>query len=544
MKSFLLLTLFLIPIYVFGATNCKSIDGNFKFAWGDYIGWVNFDPVYGNVRVCDDELIGYAWSENYGWINLSPTNGGVFNDGNGNLSGYAWGENLGWIDFNNVKINPNTGEFSGYAIILGGPGGKINFDCSNCKVKTEWRKVSVSLPQVSGSYLPQTIAYPTKTTTTTDINSLLNLLIQLLSKPPEVEKEITSPLLKPEKESKIIIELPAKEEIKPEKEIKPISEISYLALPDKIQDLLNKFTALKNLFNILKIKSLEDLRKISEITFRLPSINDFKQIPEEFIFAKIEKIYIKPYLIIESDYIPLIYYNLPTDKKITFIVKPKYEVEKIIGDIELINLSSKLNLFNYIKGLISNITKQNYSHNKNTQEIKFNGPYEDGTYRAEFITPKEEGYFKVLVDIYYKKLHNKKIEVGLNIKEKGSIKEKILFLIERKISNAFVYLYKFNEKSKVFELWDAKEYLQNNPQITDREGKYSFIVPEGFYYLEVQKSGYFPFRTKIFKAFDGDLINFDIELVSIYNLILFVFVFAFILILVSLIVFRIINKIL
>jgi hypothetical protein len=47
-----------------------------------------------------------------------PTNGGVFNDGQGNLSGYAWGEGLGWIDFSNVKIDPNTGEFAGYALIL------------------------------------------------------------------------------------------------------------------------------------------------------------------------------------------------------------------------------------------------------------------------------------------------------------------------------------------------------------------------------------------------------------------------------------------
>ena len=67
----------------------------------------------------------------------------VINDGYGVLSDYAWGENVGWINFNpaygGVTINSSTGEFSGYA--WGENTGWIVFNCSTSAcVKTDWRR--------------------------------------------------------------------------------------------------------------------------------------------------------------------------------------------------------------------------------------------------------------------------------------------------------------------------------------------------------------------------------------------------------------------
>jgi len=145
------LILIIFTFFLFNFVYSAGMDPIYKYAWGENIGWVNFNPINGNVNVSDTNITGFVWSENYGWINLSPTNGGVFNDGNGNLSGYAWGKNLGWIDFSHVKIKPDTGEFSGYAVILK-DNSKINFDCANCKVKTEWRKETrfLNAPLYSG----------------------------------------------------------------------------------------------------------------------------------------------------------------------------------------------------------------------------------------------------------------------------------------------------------------------------------------------------------------------------------------------------------
>lgn len=110
-----------------------NIDPNGKYAWGTNIGYINFNPTFGGVTVCNDHLEGYAWSENIGWIrlgtfsgcgahtysNTSPTDYGVNKDSVGNLTGSAWSTNAGWINFSptggGVKITLISGSFDGYA---------------------------------------------------------------------------------------------------------------------------------------------------------------------------------------------------------------------------------------------------------------------------------------------------------------------------------------------------------------------------------------------------------------------------------------------
>jgi hypothetical protein len=126
-------------------------DGS-QYAWGENVGWINFEPSEGEgVTVTNSAVTGKAWGENIGWINLSPATGGVngvTNDGAGNLSGYAWGENVGWINFAptgvGVKIDPVTGEFSGKA--WGENIGWINFAPNGKPVKTSWRGMIDNCP--------------------------------------------------------------------------------------------------------------------------------------------------------------------------------------------------------------------------------------------------------------------------------------------------------------------------------------------------------------------------------------------------------------
>ena len=124
------------------AENIDPANDDSQYAWGENVGWINFQPSFGSgVTVADTEVTGYAWGENIGWINLTPTDGGVFNDGIGNLSGYAWGENIGWINFNppngGVTINAD-GNFDGRA--WGENIGWIHFQNLTVpyKVKTAW----------------------------------------------------------------------------------------------------------------------------------------------------------------------------------------------------------------------------------------------------------------------------------------------------------------------------------------------------------------------------------------------------------------------
>lgn len=137
------------------AENIDPYDNDSQYAYGENIGWLNFEPNTGDgAQVDSDKLTGYVWAENIGWINLScentgycaTVNFGVANDGAGNLSGYAWGENVGWINFDPVVSGDPTdygvkidgdGNFSGWA--WGENIGWINFDLADyyvvaCKV--------------------------------------------------------------------------------------------------------------------------------------------------------------------------------------------------------------------------------------------------------------------------------------------------------------------------------------------------------------------------------------------------------------------------
>lgn len=154
MKQNWIFFLFLSSVFLPVFASAGNIDTASRWAWGENVGWINFEPDLGGGILIDDfSVSGYAWGENTGWVNMNPTgvaDGGVKNDGYGNLSGFAWGENVGWINFDpygdeQVKIG-TTGDFTGYA--WGENIGWISFNCSNTascgtvnfKVNTVWRK--------------------------------------------------------------------------------------------------------------------------------------------------------------------------------------------------------------------------------------------------------------------------------------------------------------------------------------------------------------------------------------------------------------------
>ena len=135
------------------AENIDPNEDGSQYAYGENVGWVNFEPSIAapnvGATVSDEKLTGFVWAENIGWINLSPQYSGVFNDGTGLLSGYGWGENVGWINFdpqvsgdaNHYGVTVNTeGDFDGWA--YGENIGWINFGLNEyyviaCKVTFE-----------------------------------------------------------------------------------------------------------------------------------------------------------------------------------------------------------------------------------------------------------------------------------------------------------------------------------------------------------------------------------------------------------------------
>ena len=172
-----MLCVFLCGAVTVYSENIDPYDANSQYAYGENIGWFNFEPNIPDqnigATVTSGNLTGFIWAENIGWINLDPNdsdpNSGISNDGAGWLTGYAWGENVGWINFDpNVPNDANhygviiesDGNFDGWA--WGENIGWINFRSTDlyghnvkaCKVNLDdlanfaddWLKTGAELP--------------------------------------------------------------------------------------------------------------------------------------------------------------------------------------------------------------------------------------------------------------------------------------------------------------------------------------------------------------------------------------------------------------
>ena len=168
------------------AGNIDPDNDSSQWAWGENVGWFNFEPSEGiGVTAGDDYVAGYVWAENIGWINLSPDveNGGVTNDGYGELGGYAWGENVGWISFScentascgtvdyGVTIDID-GNFNGWA--WGENIGWINFDLTtqpDYKVQTSWEAGGTLITLASFTARPGSYQVTLKWKTASEIDN-------------------------------------------------------------------------------------------------------------------------------------------------------------------------------------------------------------------------------------------------------------------------------------------------------------------------------------------------------------------------------------
>jgi peroxiredoxin len=80
------------------------------------------------------------------------------------------------------------------------------------------------------------------------------------------------------------------------------------------------------------------------------------------------------------------------------------------------------------------------------------------------------------------------------------------------LSKATVSVFYFEPTAGEFVLWDGSAFGQVNPQKTDSEGRYGFLVPPGKYFVEVEMSGYRGVRTKIFSLKQTTPLNMDFVL--------------------------------
>jgi hypothetical protein len=81
--------------------------------------------------------------------------------------------------------------------------------------------------------------------------------------------------------------------------------------------------------------------------------------------------------------------------------------------------------------------------------------------------------------------------------------------MEMRINGAKISIYQKNNNG--WEIWNSEEYFQKNPQVSNDSGEYAFYVPNGEYYLVVEKTGYKTVKTESFVV-DNLILNKNIEI--------------------------------
>ncbi|MDP2741802.1 MAG: carboxypeptidase-like regulatory domain-containing protein, partial [bacterium] len=154
----------------------------------------------------------------------------------------------------------------------------------------------------------------------------------------------------------------------------------------------------------------------------------------------------------------------------------------------------------------------------NTEEILVSAEFEyvdtgDGVWTATVPTPVVDGEYEVVTVMDYEddKLASKEMRLVTVVDPEGYVYEKDGDK-ETRISGSIVQLFWLNPETKQYELWPAGDYQQENPQTTDVRGTYSFLVPEGYYYLRVDAPGYMNYDGKPFQVTEGSGIHINIEL--------------------------------
>ncbi|KKR69947.1 MAG: hypothetical protein UU13_C0018G0009 [Candidatus Nomurabacteria bacterium GW2011_GWB1_40_7] len=550
-KVFFLGVLIPVAFYAslaFASETNGTIDGTYKYAWGENIGWVNFDCDNCDVSVTDGSLTGYAWSAQYGWINLNPDNSGVENDAEGTLSGYAWGSNLGWINFTGVTIDED-GDFSGYATIES-DSSRINFNCatgdscasSDFKVKTDWIPASArSTGSSSGSYvlLPQTLPPVVAPPVAGDINEIPKVFYPPLS---ASAWDSFLNLFKPKK--------PAETEIVQVPEIAPLSfkmiwnllptkaieAFVFAPLPYEVRILANKFPELNRTLKSVGVERLTDMSKLSGVTLNLPGLTELsnliekKNLPAEFVFARAsgELVDLNVAMSIGDKGEVLQKISSLPGKTLRLVVKPISKARSVTGyivfrattpkvsEIEISRSSLAASVLFSMDGLVEKTSKPVSVENKLVlSSFEYTDPDRDGIYTADVISPSVPGEYEVITVIDYVDpvLGTRQMRMITVIDPEGYVFEKNNSK-ETRIPSAIVSLYVLNNATKKYELWAAKDYQQENPQVTDIRGTYSFLVPEGSYYFQIEAPGYNSFQGKVFVVAEGSGIHQNIELKS------------------------------
>jgi len=555
----------------FGCDNCNvaiTDSGLTGYAWSTQYGWINLNPTNSGVsNTSAGVLSGNAWGSNVGWIDFD----GVTINSSGEFIGYATvGSDSSQISFNCVngsscasedfKVKTDWRPSSARTVVSSGgssgSGGSL-LPCyffSNCIVSIPPATILDSVDRVTAGV-------------SDTINSLYNSFLSFLN-PQSVPVIVEVPKIAPVAFSTQWNLLP----------VDAINAFIFAPLPYEIRVLATKFPelgqALKDVgverftdvrklvgttFNIqglaeldktLKGLDIDQLTELKGISLNVPGIYDTtgklslikglpvsqfpliakKSLPTEFVFARGGKELIDLNVNIsvnESGGVTQKISSLPGEK-LRLVVKPISSARSVTGyfvfksatprisKTEISRSSLSASALLAFSGLVEKNPEPISPENKLVlSSFEYTDPDRDGIYTADVVSPVVPGEYEIITVIDYidPVLGARQIRMTTVIDPEGYIFEKNGNK-ETRIPSAVVSLYYLNSATEKYELWPAKNYYQDNPQITDVRGTYSFLVPEGSYYFFVKAPDYKSYKGEVFAVKEGSGIHQNIELTS------------------------------
>jgi len=336
----------------------------------------------------------------------------------------------------------------------------------------------------------------------------------------------------------------------------PFFKFTSAPLPKEIRNLAESFPQLKETFSKVGVGKLIDVEKLRTTKMTLPGLTEAvglptvkiepgkfalpqgiplaelspevkEQIPTEIVFAKTggELIDFNIALSVTEKGDPQQKITTILGKPLNLTVKPEKPVKTVKGYIifkakktEPSSFELPLDSFTASLFFANPIFAQDHNPEEIEEvlvlmEFEYTDPDGDGIYTADITAPLVEGKYEIITVMDYEDLDlgQKEIRLIIVVDPEGYVYEKAGEK-EIRIPGAIVSLYWLNSETKKYELWPATEYQQENPQVTDVTGKYSFLVPQGSYYLKVEAPGYLPDEGKPFQTQEGSGIHFNIEL--------------------------------
>ncbi|MDD3007140.1 MAG: carboxypeptidase regulatory-like domain-containing protein, partial [Candidatus Pacebacteria bacterium] len=317
--------------------------------------------------------------------------------------------------------------------------------------------------------------------------------------------------------------------------------------PQDIAMIVEKFPELKETFQNLGITDFSNPENFQNASFSLPGFNEAIGLGSTAINSSYDNIQSIPLTQLSAElkkevpsnivFIKSINGNLDISSSLSFsgdtsgqktallpgksfelILRPDNPAKNIKGYLTFKSqktAQTSNGILNKISRLFSNEADAEEIEEKLVlSEFNFQDTDQDGIWTANLQTPQVTGEYELITLIEYEDLNlgSKTIRMITVIDPEGYVYESIKGQ-ELHIKGATVSLYHLNPETQEYELWKAGEFQQQNPQITDERGTYSFLVPYGKYYLVVLADGYEDYQSEPFDITAGSGVHMNLELI-------------------------------